>query len=118
MGAVLRKSNLLGGVSQQPDPVKLPGQVREAQNVYLDPTFVSGLPPSSSVSSLPTSCRYPLVPDLRDAGERYAVALYKDGSGDTQVRVWDMLDGTERTVTLGDTATAYLSPKTSTQLTG
>ena len=31
--------NLLGGVSQQPDPVKLPGQVREAVNAYLDPTF-------------------------------------------------------------------------------
>ena len=31
--------NMLGGVSQQPDPVKLPGQVREADNVLLDPTF-------------------------------------------------------------------------------
>ena len=31
--------NLLGGVSQQPDPLKLPGQVREAENVLLDPTF-------------------------------------------------------------------------------
>ena len=31
--------NLLGGVSQQPDPVKLAGQVRVADNVYLDPTF-------------------------------------------------------------------------------
>ena len=30
---------LLGGVSQQPDPIKLPGQVRKADNVYLDPTF-------------------------------------------------------------------------------
>ena len=32
-------NNVLGGVSQQPDPVKLPGQVREAVNAYLDPTF-------------------------------------------------------------------------------
>ena len=32
-------STLLGGVSQQPDPIKLPGQVRKADNVYLDPTF-------------------------------------------------------------------------------
>ena len=31
--------NMLGGVSQQPDPVKLSGQVREAENVFLDPTF-------------------------------------------------------------------------------
>ena len=40
MAAVSQKiPNLLGGISQQPDPVKLPGQVREAVNVYLDPTF-------------------------------------------------------------------------------
>ena len=32
-------NNVLGGVSQQPDPVKLPGQVRNAVNAYLDPTF-------------------------------------------------------------------------------
>ena len=39
MAAISQKvPNLLGGVSQQPDPLKLPGQVREANNVYLDPT--------------------------------------------------------------------------------
>ena len=32
-------NNVLGGISQQPDPVKIPGQVRDAVNVYLDPTF-------------------------------------------------------------------------------
>ena len=32
MAAVSQKiSNLLGGVSQQPDPIKLPGQVRETR---------------------------------------------------------------------------------------
>jgi len=31
--------NFLGGVSNQPDDKKLPGQVREAINAYPDPTF-------------------------------------------------------------------------------
>ena len=31
--------NFLGGVSNQPDDKKLPGQVKEALNVYPDPTF-------------------------------------------------------------------------------
>ena len=31
--------NFLGGVSNQPDDKKLPGQVKEALNTYPDPTF-------------------------------------------------------------------------------
>ena len=31
--------NFLGGVSNQPDDKKLPGQVKEALNAYPDPTF-------------------------------------------------------------------------------
>ena len=31
--------NFLGGVSNQPDDKKMPGQVKEALNVYPDPTF-------------------------------------------------------------------------------
>ena len=34
-----RVPNYLGGVSKQPDDKKFPGQVREALNVYPDPTF-------------------------------------------------------------------------------
>lgn len=34
-----RISNFLGGVSTQPDTKKLPGQVREAKNVYPDPVL-------------------------------------------------------------------------------
>ena len=45
--------NLLGGVSQQPDPLKLPGQVREAENVLLDPTFgCRKRPPTQFISKL------------------------------------------------------------------
>lgn len=113
MGAVLQKiPNLLGGVSQQPDPVKLPGQVREAENVYLDPTFGCRKRPATQfigelATDLPSDTRW--FPIFRDVNERYAVALYKDGSGDTQIRVWDMQTGLERTVTADATATAYLA---------
>ena len=31
--------NYLGGVSNQPDDKKMPGQVKEAINAYPDPTF-------------------------------------------------------------------------------
>ena len=40
MASVTQKiPNFLGGVSNQPDDKKLPGQVREAVNAYPDPTF-------------------------------------------------------------------------------
>ena len=45
--------NLLGGVSQQPDPVKLPGQARDIRNALLDPTFgCRKRPPTKFVSKL------------------------------------------------------------------
>ena len=55
--------NLLGGVSQQPDDIKLPGQVRQAENIYLDPTFgCLKRPPTRWVASLgsdiPADCRW------------------------------------------------------------
>ena len=112
MGAVLQKiPNLLGGVSQQPDPVKLPGQVREAQNVYLDPTFGCRKRPAtkfitSLASDLPEDTRW--FPIFRDSSERYAVALYKNASDKTRLRVWDMLTGQEKTVNRGSTANSYL----------
>lgn len=40
MAAVSQKViGLIGGVSQQPDSLKLPGQLRECDNYYPDPTF-------------------------------------------------------------------------------
>ena len=112
MGAVLQKiPNLLGGVSQQPDPVKLPGQVREAENVYLDPTFGCRKRPAtkfitSLASDLPSDTRW--FPIFRDSSERYAVALYKNDNNKTRLRVWDMLTGQEKTVNRGSTANSYL----------
>ena len=71
--------NLLGGVSQQPDPLKLPGQVKEAENVLLDPTFgCRKRPPTQFVGELATN-----VPEgakwfniFRNGTERYVSAIY------------------------------------------
>ena len=92
--------NLLGGVSQQPDPVKLPGQVKEADNVLLDPTFGCMKRPGTQwIASLGTSVpsEAEWFPILRDNGERYMVAVYRDATT-LQVRVFDLFTGAERTV--------------------
>lgn len=115
MAAVSQKiPNLLGGVSQQPDPVKLPGQVRSADNVYLDPTFGCRKRPGSEYIatlagvSMPEDVRW--FPIFRDNNERYAVALYTNPS--LVLRVWDLNDGTERTVTISESASSYFSGAT------
>jgi hypothetical protein len=117
MAAVSQKvPNLLGGVSQQPDPVKLPGQVRAADNVYLDPTFGCRKRPgtvyvntlATQLDPVPSDARWFSI--FRDNNERYAVALYTDPA--LALRVWDLNDGTERTVTISESATAYFSGAT------
>lgn len=113
MPAVSQKiPNLLGGVSQQPDPVKLPGQVRVAENVYLDPTFGCRKRPSTQhiarlASDVPSFAKW--FPIFRDSNERYAVAIYQlDASSDPVCRVWDLNDGSENTVTISDFSKEYL----------
>ena len=86
--------NLLGGVSQQPDPVKLPGQVREAENVLLDPTFgCRKRPPTSFIAQLdegiPADAKW--FPIFRDQNERYVVAIYHDENKVTNVKVWRLI---------------------------
>ena len=118
MAAVSQKiPNLLGGVSQQPDPVKLPGQVREAENVYLDPTFGCRKRPGSELVAqlsidVPRDARW--FPIFRDNSERYAVAVYNDPG--LRVRVWDLNQGTERTVAISESAEAYFEGLTRTPL--
>ena len=104
--------NLLGGVSQQPDPVKLPGQVREAINAYLDPTFgCKKRPPTEFVgllaNNIPSDAKW--FPIFRDNEERYIVAIYKSGTPATiQVKAWDATTGQSRTVTVSSSAQNYL----------
>ena len=51
--------NYIGGVSSQPDERKLPGQVTEATNVYIDPTF--GLTKRQGLQFLTTLDTYVMV---------------------------------------------------------
>ena len=73
---------LLGGVSQQPDPIKLPGQVRKADNVYLDPTFgCIKRPPTKYIDNIggtdiPQNAKW--FPIFRDNNERYLACVYND----------------------------------------
>ena len=112
MAAVSQKiPNLLGGISQQPDPVKLPGQVRDAKNVYLDPTFGCRKRPATKfvaemATDVPATTKW--FPIFRDNNERYAVAMYKE-NGDFNLRAWSLGDGTERTVNISDDAVSYFA---------
>lgn len=104
-------NNVLGGVSQQPDPVKLPGQVREAVNVYLDPTFGCVKRPGTQFisklsDSIPEDATW--FPIFRDDKDRYIACIYKDDTG-TNVRVWAADTGEERTVTLKGSSLEYLT---------
>lgn len=114
--------NLLGGVSQQPAPLMLPGQVKEAENVLLDPTFgCRKRPPTQFVGELATN-----VPAgakwfniFRNGTERYVTAIYTSG-GSTSIRVWDADTGAEQTVNVAAAAGEYLKvsdPKNIQQLT-
>lgn len=99
-------NNVLGGVSQQPDPVKLPGQVRQAVNVYLDPTFGCTKRPGTRFianlgSGIPTDAKW--FPIFRSETEQYIGCIYQDN-----IRVWNAVDGTEATVTYLDTDSRYL----------
>ncbi|AGA17889.1 tail protein [Synechococcus phage P60] len=95
--------NLLGGISQQPDPLKLPGQVKQARNVQLDPTFGALKRPGTElimqVTGIPKRAKW--IPIMRDAREHYYVAIYREGaneSGDLRIRVFDLKAGVERAV--------------------
>ena len=105
--------NLLGGVSQQADPLKLAGQVKESINAYLDPTFgCRKRPPLQYIknlaSDIPSTAKWFFI--LRDSNERYGVTIYKNPVSpfDMKVRVFDLNTGNERTVTIGANVNAYL----------
>ena len=104
-------SNVLGGMSSQPDSVKIPGQVRKANNVYLDPTFGCSKRPGTEFiknlgSDIPSDAKW--FPIFRDNKDRFMVCSYKSGS--TQVlRVFTADTGEERVVTIKSSASDYIS---------
>jgi hypothetical protein len=99
--------NLAQGVSQQPDNLRYPGQCDEQINAWA--TVVEGLvkrPNTRYVGKLFTS---PLSDDAyvqyidRDENNRYAAVIDSN-----DVSVFDLADGTEKTVTITANAQTYL----------
>jgi hypothetical protein len=97
-----RIPTLLLGISQQPDNLKFPGQVVDANNVF--PDYALGMlkrPGGKHVANLKnatTSGKWFSI--LRDGGEKY-VAQY-DGN---MFRIWSLLDGQPRVVDMGNPGT-------------
>ena len=93
-----RIPTLLLGISQQPDNLKFPGQVVDANNVF--PDYALGMlkrPGGKYVGTLKdatTAGRWFSI--LRDSGEKY-VAQYDNNT----FRIWSLLDGSPRKVEMG-----------------
>lgn len=114
MAAVTQRiANYLGGVSQQTDELKFPGQLRECKNGYPDPTFgLMKRPGSQFLAELKDSNGDVIAPGtydngkwfsiFRDANEQYIVVIKG-----TDIKVWSLIDGTPRTVV--NTGQSYLT---------
>ena len=105
---------LTGGLSQQPDELKIPGQVNEAKNVLPDVT--QGLlkrPGSTLVASLSDNSTASLNSTYegrwfsyyRDEVEQYIGQISRDGS----VKMWRCSDGQPITVTQQSGTSTYLT---------
>ena len=116
-----RIPNFLGGVSQQPDTIKFPGQVRVCDNAVPDVTFgLMKRPPGEFVKKL-TSVNadgywYEI---LRDGDEKFLVQMTAAASysGTKPIRIWNLLTGVEQTLTNsnGDSLFQYMQQSGTTQ---
>lgn len=97
--------NLFGGVSQQPALSRFPNQLEAAVNAIADPVLgLDKRPPTEHIKKLVSglaSKRPAVIPIKRDENNRY-IALVLDGT----IRVFDITDGSEKTVT--NPSPAYL----------
>ena len=93
-----RIPNFLGGVSQQPDFIKFPGQLRTCHNALPDVTF--GLvkrPPGEYVG---------VLANAEDGGQWFEIVRDKDRKYVVQITdtpeilVWDLSNGTQQTVSI------------------
>jgi hypothetical protein len=108
-------SNLIGGVSQQPDSLKLPGQLRECDNYLPDPSF--GLlkrPGSVGIGSLANATQDGSYFSMfLDQENRFVVQFAKNGT----VRIWDADSGVQQPVnTQSSTALTYATHTDKSQL--
>jgi hypothetical protein len=116
MAAISQKiPSLVGGVSQQPDSLKLPNQLRECVNYYPDPTFgLAKRPGLKVISKLNNSLADGTwFTAFRDEEERYIIEFAKNGT----LRIWDAESGVQQTVnTPAASATTYASHISSADL--
>ena len=116
MAAISQKiPNLVGGVSQQPDAIKLPNQLRECINYYPDPTFGlakrPGLRGIKKLSNAASDGTWFTI--FRDEEEKYVVQFTKLGG----LKIWDANSGIEQTVNApAASATSYAVHTDSTDL--
>ena len=118
MGSITQTiPNYQGGISQQPDELKLPGQVTEAKNVI--PDLVDGLtkrPGGRLIKSLSDGSNNSVTNGrwfhyYRDENEQYIGQISRAGV----LKMWSCLDGSEKTVTYDSgTATALTNYLTHT----
>ena len=113
-----RIPNFLGGVSQQPDKIKFPGQLRVCDNAVPDVTFgLKKRPSGEYVKNLTnangTGYWYEII---RDGDEKYLFQITpaNTGSGQKPIRIWDLANGNEMSLTNsnGDALFAYLAGAT------
>mgnify|MGYP003112263044 CR=1 FL=1 len=93
-----RIPNFLGGVSQQPDFIKFPGQLRTCHNAHPDVTFgLQKRPPGEFVAKLANAVDGGQWFDIiRDDDEKYLVQVTTTGTPD--IRVWNLATGAEQGV--------------------
>jgi|10_taG_2_1085330.scaffolds.fasta_scaffold13670_2 hypothetical protein len=104
-----------GGISEQPDFLKLPGQVKVAQNVYPDITYGLMKRPGSKLLSVldddPSDSTW--FHYYRDGDEQY-IGRINESDGD--VKIWSCKDGSEKSVIMDDGASDYLKHSTNNDL--
>ncbi len=93
-----RIPNFLGGVSQQPDFIKFPGQLRTCHNAHPDVTFgLQKRPPGEYVGKLANAVDGGQWFDIiRDDDEKYLVHVTTTGTPD--IKVWNLATGAQQTV--------------------
>ena len=98
-----RIPNFLGGVSQQPDFIKFPGQLRSCDNAVPDVTFgLMKRPPAEYVNKLTnTTSTGQWFEILNKEGEKFIVQITPANHASTPIRVWNAETGDPVNVTEG-----------------
>jgi hypothetical protein len=110
-----RIPNYLGGVSQQTDDLKFPGQLRTCQNAYPEPTFgLMKRPGGKFVAELKDAAGVVISPSTYDNGKWFSifrddVEQYICVIKGAEIKIWSLLTGAPKTVTYGAGATSYLT---------